>query len=174
MELKAPSNGVITYMSNYSQGWMNAKPFKVGRSDLGGQRNRGAAGPRDAANQGEARRRSIAGAWWWAMDARILIDPFPEKPFEGKLSAISPMVEQSWGEWPPQRNFKAQATFNVPDKRLRPGMNGRMDIVVERIPNAISVSRRRRVSAAGSSDRFRAGERRLEAARSRNSGAQSG
>ena len=30
MELKAPSAGLIQFMSNYSQGWMNAKPFKVG------------------------------------------------------------------------------------------------------------------------------------------------
>jgi HlyD family secretion protein len=30
MEIQAPSDGVIIYLSNYSQGWMNAKPFKVG------------------------------------------------------------------------------------------------------------------------------------------------
>jgi len=30
MELTAPIAGVINFLSNYSQGWMNAKPFKVG------------------------------------------------------------------------------------------------------------------------------------------------
>ena len=30
MELKSPLDGVINYMPNYSQGWMNAQPFKVG------------------------------------------------------------------------------------------------------------------------------------------------
>ena len=30
MELTAPITGVINFMPNYSQGWMNAKPFKVG------------------------------------------------------------------------------------------------------------------------------------------------
>ena len=30
MELKAPLSGVVMYMQNYSQGWMNAKPFQVG------------------------------------------------------------------------------------------------------------------------------------------------
>jgi multidrug efflux pump subunit AcrA (membrane-fusion protein) len=30
MEMKAPSNGVVVYLPNYSQGWINAKPFKVG------------------------------------------------------------------------------------------------------------------------------------------------
>ena len=138
MELKAPSNGVITYMSNYSQGWMNAKPFKVGDQIWAGS---GIAELPDLATlQIKVKLEEIdRGRVVVGQDARILIDPFPEKPFEGKVSGISPMVEQSWGEWPPQRNFKAQATFNVPDKRLRPGMNGRMDIVVEKIPNAISV-----------------------------------
>jgi multidrug efflux pump subunit AcrA (membrane-fusion protein) len=30
MEIAAPSDGVIIYLANFSQGWMNAKPFKVG------------------------------------------------------------------------------------------------------------------------------------------------
>ena len=30
MELKAPLSGIVMYLSNYSQGWMNAKPFQVG------------------------------------------------------------------------------------------------------------------------------------------------
>jgi HlyD family secretion protein len=30
MELRAPITGVINFLPNYSQGWMNAKPFKTG------------------------------------------------------------------------------------------------------------------------------------------------
>ena len=30
MELKAPLGGIVMYLPNYSQGWMNAKPFQVG------------------------------------------------------------------------------------------------------------------------------------------------
>ena len=30
MELKTPSDGVLLYLTNNSQGWLNAKPFKVG------------------------------------------------------------------------------------------------------------------------------------------------
>ncbi|HUQ92861.1 MAG TPA: hypothetical protein VM120_14365, partial [Bryobacteraceae bacterium] len=32
MEVKTPLTGIIVYLSNYSQGWMNAKPFKPGDS----------------------------------------------------------------------------------------------------------------------------------------------
>src|SRR5205807_3415263 len=30
MEVRAPIDGMINYLQNFSQGWMNAKPFKVG------------------------------------------------------------------------------------------------------------------------------------------------
>jgi len=30
MEVKAPDNGVINYLTNTSQGWLNAQPYKVG------------------------------------------------------------------------------------------------------------------------------------------------
>jgi len=30
MEIRAPANGVVIYLNNFSQGWINAKPFKVG------------------------------------------------------------------------------------------------------------------------------------------------
>jgi multidrug efflux pump subunit AcrA (membrane-fusion protein) len=71
-------------------------------------------------------------------EVRIQVDPFPEKPFMGKLHSISPLVEQTF-EWPPVRNFRANASFNEVDSRLRPGMNGRIDIIVEHIADAISV-----------------------------------
>jgi multidrug efflux pump subunit AcrA (membrane-fusion protein) len=73
-----------------------------------------------------------------SMDVRILVDPFPEKTFTGKLSAISPLVEQTF-DWPPSRNFRAIGAFAEHDNRLRPGMNGRLDIVTQRIPDALSI-----------------------------------
>ncbi len=137
MEMHAPSSGVIVYLPNYSQGWMNAKPFAVGDQvwpgsgiaelpDLGTLAMRGKLEEID-------RGRISTG-----QDVRILVDPFPEKPFPGKLAAISPLVEQNY-DWPPTRNFRAIGRFNDPDPRLRPGMNGQLDIIIQRIPNAISI-----------------------------------
>ncbi len=71
-------------------------------------------------------------------DVRVILDPFPEKTFKGKLDRISALTEQSF-EWPPTRSFRAFATLGETDSRLRPQMNGRMDIIVDRIPNAVSV-----------------------------------
>jgi HlyD family secretion protein len=138
MEVRAPSNGVVIYFPNYSQGWINAKPFKAGDQVWPGSTIAELPDLTSLELKGkieEIDRGRIA----IGQDARILVDSYPEKPFAGKLAGISPLVEQSFGEWPPTRNFRALGAFVEPDKRLRPGMNGRLDIIVERVPNAISV-----------------------------------
>ena len=138
MEILAPANGVVIYLNNFSQGWINAKPFKVGDNVWAGSVIAELPDLTSLHMKGkleEIDRGRIA----LGQEARILIDTFPEKPFAAKLSGISPLVEQSFGEWPPTRNFRALGEFKDTDKRLRPGMNGRLDIVVERIPDAISI-----------------------------------
>ena len=42
-------------------------------------------------------------------------------------------------EWPPTRTFRAFAKLQQVDARLRPSMNGQMDVVVNKIADAISV-----------------------------------
>ncbi|MBI1789014.1 MAG: efflux RND transporter periplasmic adaptor subunit [Acidobacteria bacterium] len=137
MELKAPSGGVVVYMPNYSQGWMNARPFKVGDRvwpssvlaeipDLATLEMEGKIEEID-------RGRMVAGS-----AVKVRVDAFPEKPFDAKLASISPLTEQAW-EWPPTRSFRGFAQIQAPDPRLRPGMNGGMDVVVDRLPAAISV-----------------------------------
>lgn len=137
MEVRAPSAGVVSYLMNFSQGWMNAKPFKVGDNlwpgsaiaeipDLGSLRLKGKLEEIDR------------GKMKLGQNVRVLLDPFPEKPFLGKLEAISPLTEQTF-EWPPSRSFRAYGSLGAPDERLRPAMNGRMDVVVDRLQNVISV-----------------------------------
>ena len=137
MEVRAPAAGVVSYLMNFSQGWMNAKPFKVGDNlwpgsaiaeipDLGSLRLKGKVEEIDR------------GKMQLGQDVRVLLDPFPEKPFTGKLESISPLTEQTF-EWPPSRSFRAFGSLGTPDDRLRPAMNGRMDVVVDRLHNVISV-----------------------------------
>src|SRR5262249_23933262 len=60
-----------------------------------------------------------------------------------------PLAELSTYEWPATRSFHAYARLTKPDPRLRPGMNGGMDIVVNRIPNAISIPAKALVTRDG-------------------------
>jgi RND family efflux transporter MFP subunit len=136
-ELRAPGSGVITYLMNYSQGWMNAKPFKVGDNVWPGSAVAEIPNLESLRLKGKAEEID-RGRLSPGQDVRVILDPFPEKTYTGKLDRISPLTEQSW-EWPPTRSFRAFAGLGEVDTRLRPQMNGRMDVVVERIPNAISV-----------------------------------
>jgi RND family efflux transporter MFP subunit len=137
MEIKAPLTGVVTYLSNYSQGWMNAQPFKVGdRAWPGGAI---AEIPDMNTLQLEGKVEEVdRGRIAVGQEIRVRADAFPEKTLPGKLVLISPLAEQNW-EWPPTRNFRAYAKIDPPDSRLRTGMNGSLDIVVSRIPAAVSI-----------------------------------
>lgn len=136
-EIRSPGSGVINYLMNYSQGWMNAKPFKVGDNVWPGSAVAEIPNLESLRLKGKAeeidRGRMSAG-----QDVRVILDPFPEKTFNGKLERVSALTEQSF-EWPPTRSFRAFATLGEVDNRLRPQMNGRMDVVVDRLPDAISV-----------------------------------
>lgn len=137
MEVKTPAAGVVTFAMNYSQGWMNAKQFKVGDNVWPGSTI--AEIPDLASLQMKAKVEEIErGRIQTGQPSRVHLDPFPEKPFDASLASISPLTEQNF-EWPPSRNFRAYAAFAKFDERLRPGMNGRLDVVVGRIPDAISV-----------------------------------
>jgi HlyD family secretion protein len=138
MEVKAPLSGIVTYMMNTSQGWVNAKPFAVGDQvwpggilaeipDLGSLEMEGKVEETD-------RGRIAIGE-----EVKVRIDSLPELTIPAVLDSISPLTEQSFEDWPPTRSFRAYAKMAKPDARLRPSMNGNIDVVVNRIPHAISV-----------------------------------
>jgi HlyD family secretion protein len=137
MEVRAPSSGVFHLLSNYSQGWMNAKPFKVGDQVWPG----GALAEIPDLNtlEMEGKVEEIdRGRIAVNQEVRVRIDSLPETAFPAKLIQLSPMTVMAW-EWPPSRTFRGFAQITKPDARLRPAMNGSMDVVIDRIANAIIV-----------------------------------
>lgn len=138
MNMRSPIDGVITYLTNRSQGWLNSQPYKVGDHVSSGVAI--AEVPELATLQMESKvdevdRGRISGG----DDVFIHVDAFPEKNFAGKLASISPLTEQDFAEWPPTRTFRAFAVFRQRDPRLRPGMNGAADIIETRLPNAVHI-----------------------------------
>ncbi|RPI07529.1 MAG: HlyD family efflux transporter periplasmic adaptor subunit, partial [Acidobacteriales bacterium] len=140
MEVKSPINGVIVFLMNYSQGYMNAQPFKVGDQawpggtlaeipDLGTLEM-------EAKVEEIDRSRIAAGN-----EVRVRVDSLPELAFATKLSGISPLTQITY-EWPISSNFRAYARIDKPDPRLRPGMNGGMDVVVNRLKDVLSIPAR--------------------------------
>jgi multidrug efflux pump subunit AcrA (membrane-fusion protein) len=137
MEVKSPSAGVITYLSNTSQGWMNAQPYKVGDHVFPGAVV--AEVPDLSTIRMEAKvEEGDRGQISVGLSGLVHIDALPEKIFTGKVVGISPLTEQNF-EWPPSRSFKAYITLDSSTPQLRPGMNSSTDIIVSRIPEAISI-----------------------------------
>ena len=137
MEVKTPLTGVIIYMPNYSAGWMNAKPFKVGDQAWPGATL--AEIPDLKTLEMESKVEEIdRGRISVGNDVRIRMDALPELTIPAKLDELSQMTQASF-DWPPTFNFRAYAKLADADARLRPEMNGSMDVVIRRIPDAISV-----------------------------------
>jgi multidrug efflux pump subunit AcrA (membrane-fusion protein) len=138
MEIKSPLNGVINYLPNTSQGWMNAQPFKVGDHAPAGLAiaeipDLGTLEMESKVDEVDRGRIAIGDI------VLVHVDAFPEKVLTAKLESISPLTEQSFSEWPPTRSFKAYARIETPDSRMRPGMNAGADVVQTKIPDAISI-----------------------------------
>ena len=147
MEIKAPITGFLVFSTNYSQGWIDAKPFKVGDNVFAGMSLAEIPDLDTLQMEGKIeetdRGRIVVG-----QSVRVHVDSLPELAIPAKVGTISPLAEQSF-EWPPTRSFRALAPLLHPDERLRPGMNGGMDIVISRIPNAISIPAKALFTRAG-------------------------
>ncbi len=147
MELKSPISGILIFGSNYSQGWMNAKPYKVGDSVFAGMV---LAEMPDLstllmdAKVEETDRGHIAVG----QDVHVRIDSLPELTIDAKIGQISLLAETS-SEFPPVRSFRAYSYLTKPDPRLRPGMNGGIDIITNRIPKAVSIPAKALFTHAG-------------------------
>jgi HlyD family secretion protein len=137
MEIQAPLSGVVVFVSNYNQGPLNAKPFKVGDNVYSGMNLAEIPDMSSLAMDAKVEE-TDRGRIGVGKDVRVRVDALPELQIPTKITQISPLAELST-DYPPTRSFRAYAALQTPDPRLRPGMNGGMDIVIDRIPKAISV-----------------------------------
>ena len=146
MVIPAPLAGFVVIEPNFNQ-WPNTRPFREGDNVFAGMNL--AEMPDVSTLMMDAKVEEIDRGRVAAGDSvRIHIDALPELDMPAKLDQISPMAELGI-EMPPTRSFRAYATLPHPDLRLRPGMNGGMDIVINRIPNAISIPSKALFTRAG-------------------------
>lgn len=139
MQLVTPVAGVVNYLTNYSQGYNNAQDFKVGDSVWPSAT---IAEIPDLstlvllAKITEVDRGKVA----LGEAVRARLDALPELELQGKVTTLSALSEVDFsGVFPPPRVFRLDATLDRMDPRLRPDMNGSVDIVTQRLPQAISI-----------------------------------
>ena len=141
MQIKTPISGIVTYQLNTTQSWVNAQTYKVGDQAPAGVTIAEIPDLNSLQMESkideEDRGRIAVGD-----DVNVFVDALPEKVIRAKLTSISPLTEESFEEWPPVRTFRAFASINNPDPRLRPSMNAGAGIVERTIPNVVSVPAR--------------------------------
>lgn len=140
MELKAPISGFLSFSMNYQNAtsYNDAVPYKVGDSVYSGM-NLGDIPDLDTLELAGRIEETQRGRIAVNQDVVVRVDALPELTLPAKVSQISSLAEMSMNEYPPTRSFLAMASIVHPDPRLRTGMNGGMDIIVNRVPNAISI-----------------------------------
>lgn len=139
MELKSPSSGLLTFNMNYS-GVMSsseARPFKIG-DNVGSGMSLGQIPDLNTLEMDAKLEEGDRGLVAMQQDVVVRIDALPELSIPARISKVSALAELSM-EYPYNRSFRAAAAILRPDNRLRPDMNGGMDIIISRIPNALSV-----------------------------------
>jgi HlyD family secretion protein len=150
MELKAPGSGLMSLRINCSAAIYSTsecKPYKVGDNVSSGM----VLGEIPDLNSlamdvklEEADRGRVSAG----QEALVRVDAIPELTIPVKVTEASAMAEMRM-EYPYTRNFRAVAALPHPDSRLRPDMNGGMDIIVNRIPNAIGIPAKALFTRAG-------------------------
>jgi HlyD family secretion protein len=140
MELKAPLSGLLTLRTNYTQACFansDCKPFKVG-DNVSSNMPLGQIPDLTTLEMVVKLEETDRGRVLAGQDVLLRIDAFPELTIPAKIRELSALAEMSMG-YPYTPSFSAYAPILRPDPRLRPEMYGGMDVVVSRIPDAISI-----------------------------------
>ena len=73
-------------------------------------------------------------------EVTVHMDAIVDRQFSGKLERISTIASSDFaGGWPFPRNFDLSIALDQTDPRLKPGMTAQLTLVVERVPNAITL-----------------------------------
>jgi RND family efflux transporter MFP subunit len=71
-------------------------------------------------------------------EALVRIDAFPDRIFKGKVERVASMATKK--DWDAKiKTFEAIVSLEEMDERMRPGMTCQVDIIIQRIPDVISV-----------------------------------
>jgi HlyD family secretion protein len=164
MELKAPSSGLLMFNMNYSGviSSSEARPYKVG-DNVGSGMVLGLIPDLNSLRMDVKLEEADRGRIAMNQDVVVRLDALPELSIPAKISQLSPLAELSL-EYPYNRSFRAAASLLAKDKRLRPDMIGGMDIVVSRLPNALSIPSKALFKKAGKPIVYLAHDGRYQAA----------
>jgi len=137
MTLQAPSAGMISLV----RAWHveGPSPFKVGDTVWPGApiaEIPEASSLRVSARVDETERGRLAVK----QPVTVQLDAIPDRQFTGAIEQISTLASEDFSAgWPVPRNFDLRITLLQTDPRLKPGMTAHVTVVVDRLPDALSI-----------------------------------
>lgn len=137
MAVKAPAAGTVSLLSMWHDG--SEGPFKAGERVWSGApiaELPDASSLRVTAHVDETERGRLA----LAQGVTLQLDAINDRQFTGKIERIGTIATMDFSAgWPIPRNFNLDIAIDQNDLRFRPGMTAQITVIVERIPNAISI-----------------------------------
>jgi HlyD family secretion protein len=137
MTLPAPATGMISLISTWRPG--GEAPFKPGDRAWAGApiaELPDVSTLRVSARADETERGRLA----LNETVSAQLDAIPDRQFTGKIEQISTIatIDFSAG-WPIPRNFNLVIALDQADARLKPGMTVQLTVVVDRVPDALTI-----------------------------------
>jgi multidrug efflux pump subunit AcrA (membrane-fusion protein) len=142
MIVRAPNDGIVNILPNFRSGGSFGSmppPFKEGDSAWTGAAI--AEIPDLSSMRIELKLEEVErGKSQLGQQIRVHVDAIADKEFLAVLDWISPIATLNFSRFSsPEKIFPAYATLTNLDPRLRPGMSGTAELVIERQPNALLI-----------------------------------
>lgn len=137
MTLKAPGAGTVSLVPTWHEDGERA--FKPGERVWSGApiaELPDASSLRIAAHVDETERGRLTSS----QAVTLQLDAINDRQFTGKIQQIGTIATMDFSAgWPFPRNFNLDIAIDQKDPRIRPGMTAQVTVIVDRIPNAISI-----------------------------------
>lgn len=137
MNLLAPSAGTISLLQHWTGS--GEAPFRPGDSVWPGAAIAelpDATTLRISARVDETERGRLAAK----QSVNVQLNAIPDREFTGHIEQIGAIASPDFSSgWPITRNFTLEIVLDQSDSRFKPGITGEVTVVVDRVPNAITI-----------------------------------
>jgi RND family efflux transporter MFP subunit len=137
MILRAPSSGTISLLQHWSGS--NMTSFRPGDRAWPGSpiaELPDATTLRISARVDETERGRLATK----QPVMVQLNAIPDRQFTGHIERISAIASMDFSSgWPITRNFILEILLDQTDPRFKPGITGQVTVIVDRVPNAITI-----------------------------------
>lgn len=137
MSVHAPSGGTVTILQHWTSSGRTA--WRTGDRAWPGA---GIAELPDASTLRISARvdETERGRLALKLPVTVQLNAIPDRHFTGHIESISEIASLDFSSvWPPARNFTLEIILDQTDSRFKPGITGEVNVVVDRVPDAISI-----------------------------------